>query len=255
MLSVKAIAATAAAAAALLSGCAHSGGDTVLRSATPGAAPALERVPADQISSLAPSAAQEQPQDGGVRPGAPIAEGDTYCTAGWVLPGPDGVPVVITAAHCDAPGEDRVRVSGGRDLGVWAAPGDAAPSGLGDTAALRMTLGTHPAEDAGTVAGHRIRGMIAAAEVEKLPPDTEVCMLGAVSGVHCGKAIAARRASVVVDVGRAVEAGDSGGPVWVQDRDGNAVILGVVSQGSGTLLRAAVAAPIIEAYDLKPPKQ
>lgn len=253
MVSIKTIAAAAAAAAAL-SGCGNSGGDASSESAV--AAPTvLERVPADQIPAPTTTPTHERPQDGGVRPGAAIAEGDTYCTAGWVLPGADGVPVVITAAHCATGGKGRVRARGGNDFGVWAAAWAAPPAGLGDTAALRMTLGPQPAADAGTVAGHHIRGMLASDEVQKLQAGTEVCMLGSVSGARCGALVIAHTGAVVVDIGDSVASGDSGGPVWVLDRNGDAVILGVVSQGSGDLLRVALAAPIIEAYDLKPPQR
>lgn len=244
-------AAAAMAATALLSSCSHNSSDTAAPAA-PTVSPAIERVPADEIPAPRATSVQERPQDGGVRPGAPIAEGDTYCTAGWVLPAADGVPVVITAAHCGAGGSGEVRVRGGNDFAVWASAWEPPPDGLGDTAALRMTLGSTPAADAGTVAGHPIRGMMPTAEVQKLRPGTEVCMLGSVSGVRCGTLLVAHPTSAVVDVGRVVEPGDSGGPVWVLDRDGNAVIVGVVSEGSGTMLRAALAAPIIEAYDLKP---
>ena len=117
-----------------------------------------------------------------------------------------------------------------------------------------MAPGTVAAADAGSVAGHVIRGVITPDEVEKLPDTTAVCALGSVSGVHCGRLELAHPGSAVVSLDGETQPGDSGGPVFALDSDGHsAVIVGVISQASGTWVRVAYAAPIIATYSLTAP--
>jgi hypothetical protein len=246
-------AAAVGAAAALLAGCS----DTSTTAAPPAetAAPdsAAGWVTADRVPAPAAATAAPPWQDGRLHPSSRIVSGGLGCTAGWILPGADGVPVMLTAGHCQPPKADRVSSPlGPGEVGVWESAWAAQPAGLGDVAAVRLTL-----VDPAKVDDGKIAGVMPSAEVAKLAPRTQACAWLPNSGTICGEISdgGGNVAMLQTDGPSTIADGDSGSPVWTLDRDGNVVAIGVISTtATEDLTRIAYIEPAVRAYNLTLPQ-
>jgi hypothetical protein len=147
----------------------------------------------------------------------------SFCTTGYVYTGTTGHAYAITAGHCqvDQPGHvvEETRGATGRFTNaVVAAPRSGGPDyGLID-------FGPH-------VASRPTSGTISFA-TDGTPPVVQVghavCHLGVSSGTHCGT-VAYQYGDeqfMTTDMPASVP-GDSGGPVWVTDDDGQDHIIGI----------------------------
>jgi hypothetical protein len=243
----------ALAASALLAGCSHT--STTAAPPAETATPAVDAgwVTADRVPAPAAATAAPPWQDGRLHPSSRIASGGLGCTAGWILPGADGVPVMLTAGHCQPPKADRVSSPlGPGDVGVWESSWATPPAGIGDVAAVRLTL-----VDPAKVDGGQIAGVMPAAEVDKLPPHTQACVWLPNSGTVCGEISdgGGNVAMLQTDGPSTIADGDSGSPVWTLDRDGNVVAIGVISTtATEDLTRVAYIEPAVRAYKLKLPR-
>jgi hypothetical protein len=240
----------AASAVALLSGCSHPPAATTATAETPLAA--LGWVTADQIPAPAGGTAAPSWRDGRLHPSSTITAGSMKCAAGWILPGPNGSPVMLTARHCEPEGTDRVSVAlGPGDVGVWESAWEPTPSGLGDVAAVRLTLIDPSKVDAGEIAG-----VLPAAEVAKLAPHTTACAWLPNAGTVCGEISSGGDTSAFLSTRAPAKFGDgdSGSPVWTLDRDGKVVAIGVLSTTlTDDLAKVALIEPAVRAYNLKLP--
>src|SRR5258708_639922 len=161
-----------------------------------------------------------------VSPGARAASvappaGTQYCTIGCVYPGHDLHTYAVTAGHCrsTAGGYARdqrsgltgsfVRAiaesprSGGADYGLIDF-GGRSRSGyfIGDT----PTTDDHPPPQIGQ----------------------SICRIGVSSGQHCGSVVAYHGYDQFLTAGMPDSMpGDSGGPVWIENNDGRAQIIGI----------------------------
>lgn len=151
------------------------------------------------------------------------AGSESFCTTGYVYTGSNGHAYAITAGHCqtDGPGrvvEETTGATGRFVNAVVAPPRSGGPDyGLID---FGPHVATRPASDTITLT------------TAQPPPAVRVgqtvCHLGVSSGQHCGT-VAFRYGDeqfMTTDMPASVP-GDSGGPVWVSDDDGNAHIIGI----------------------------
>ena len=237
----------AAGAAALLSGCSH---PPAAQTTTEAPHAALGWVTADQIPAPAAGTAAPSWRDGRLHPSSTITSGDLTCAAGWIFPGSAGVPVMLTARHCEPEGADRVSVAlGPGDIGVWESAWGTTPSGLGDVAAVRLTL-----VDPAKVDGGEIAGVLPAAEVAKLAPHTPACAWLPNAGTVCGEISSGGDTSAFLSTTAPAKFGDgdSGSPVWTLDRDGRVVAVGFLSTTlTNDLAKVALIEPAVRAYNLK----
>jgi len=147
----------------------------------------------------------------------------SFCTVGYVYTGSNGHAYAITAGHCqtDDPGHvlDGSATVTGRFVDSLVAP----PRSGGPDYGL---IDFGPAVTPRSVIGDDIA--VAAAEPPAVELGQTVCRLGVSSGHHCGT-VAYRYGDdqfMTTDMPASVP-GDSGGPVWVTDDDGQAHILGI----------------------------
>lgn len=135
----------------------------------------------------------------------------------------------LTAGHCD-------RTPGGQVF-TFADPGAQQPVLVGVLSDTDVTTAPSPDRDvavlwttaadpaATRIAGkYPIVGVMPTEQVRRLPAGTPICVDGAWAGVRCSDLISAGE---LIRYKRVTEDGDSGGPVFVVDRDGRATLIGI----------------------------
>ncbi|UEA25167.1 S1 family peptidase [Mycobacteroides abscessus subsp. abscessus] len=156
----------------------------------------------------------------------------------------------LTAGHCDRTPGGEVFVFADPDakqpvlVGVISDAGvSTAPSPDLDVAIL-WTNSADPS--AARIAGkYPVVGVMPTEQVRRLPAGTPICVDGAWSGVHCSDLISADEK---IRYEHGTEGGDSGGPVFVVDREGRATLIGIhrghdpdmPTVGEATILAAAL---------------
>ncbi|KXW72988.1 hypothetical protein [Mycolicibacterium phlei] len=109
---------------------------------------------------------------------------------------------------------------------------------------VRLRLAADPS--AARIAGkYPVVEVMPTEQVRKLPAGTPICVDGAWSGVHCSDLISADEK---IRYEHGTEGGDSGGPVFVVDREGRATLIGIhrghdpdmPTVGEATILAAAL---------------
>lgn len=265
--------ATAAAAAAVLSGCTTDAG---MEATTPLSLTATETysqwVGANDRQwrtdlPVIPDPAQG-PADrdsGPLRLGSPIlqpvsATDAELCSAGAWFTDSQGGNVLLTAAHCDKNPGEAVAVAP-RDL---ASREELIPIGrytdhnFDDTAVLRLNPGVTPAPDSTMVAGRWPASGVLQPTEEAVPPrGASVCVVASKVGVQCGELTVSTAATVLVDIPlrSGPVKGNSGGSAWLIDTNNRAVLLGVVVQAATTpettTFKVRTAASLVSTLDLK----
>lgn len=236
-----ALVAAAAAAAVALSACSTNAEPTPWPTA--GAAESSVK-PTRWISDLtSQSVPAEQRDTAGYRFG-PLAPGvgiwehaggvdtDAGCTAGPLV-APTMSPTsrgYLTAGHCDKP--DRTQVltfadaahANSQFVGVYT------PRKPGSLDATSLWITGGPASP--SIAGHPVAGVLTAesARSPELIGQT-VCVLGAVSGLVCGK-LADATAQIVVDA--TTHEGDSGSAMFLVSDTGAATLIGILTKSEKT---------------------
>ncbi len=147
----------------------------------------------------------------------------SFCTTGYVYTGTNGHAYAITAGHCqtDEPGRVVQETSGatGRFVNtVVASPRSGGPDyGLIDFGP-RVT----------TRSGANVVTFAAGGPTPLIEIGQTVCHLGVSSGTHCGTVAYSYGDDQFMTTGMPASVpGDSGGPVWVTDDEGQAHILGI----------------------------
>lgn len=156
----------------------------------------------------------------------------------------------LTAGHCDRTPGGEVFVFADPDaqqpvlIGVITDAEDStAPSPDLDVAVL-WTSSADPS--AARIAGqYPVVGVMPTEQVRELPAGTPICVDGAWSGVQCSDLISADEK---IRYEHSTEGGDSGGPVFVVDRQGRATLIGIhrghdpdnPTVGEATILAAAL---------------
>ncbi|WP_158021541.1 serine protease [Mycolicibacterium chubuense] len=147
----------------------------------------------------------------------------SFCTTGYVYTGTDGHAYAITAGHCqaDEPGHVIEESSGatGRFINAVVAP---PRSGGPDYGLIDFGPDVVSRPASGTI------GFATDSPAPVVQVGQDVCRLGVSSRTHCGT-VAYRYGDeqfMTTDMPASVP-GDSGGPVWVTDDDGQAHIIGI----------------------------
>ena len=147
----------------------------------------------------------------------------SFCTTGYVYTGTNGHAYAITAGHCqaDEPGHVVEETSGATGRFVHAV---VAPSRSGGPDYGLIDFGPHVATGPTSATISFATGG---------PPPVvrvgqAVCHLGVSSGTHCGTVVYryGDEQFMTTDMPASVP-GDSGGPVWATDDDGQAHIVGI----------------------------
>lgn len=165
-----------------------------------------------------------------VFPGMEIHQGTTVCTLGFVDP---VTRIAFTAGHCrgDGPVTDRA----GNLVGVMAAYRDNTPDGatvdtghqIADYQAITLVDGI---EVNNLLPGGRpLVADPAIVAVDEQP----VCHFGIVTGESCGIVESINNGWFTMTNGVVSQKGDSGGPVYVVDPSGRAVIVGLFNSTWG----------------------
>lgn len=175
------------------------------------------------------SAAPPLPPSPAITPGAGIASHNpdwtdgTSCTAGWLAHDQAGLPVMLSAGHCDhgAVAMKWSQTDAYETIGTFTQSIDQGMTGE-DTDIGLITLSNNAIPTDTRVLSRR--------PVEGVTIDVKVgdvlCKYGNTTGRQCGAVLAAPTASKV-RFSAASEGGDSGGPVYLIRPDGDAVAVGV----------------------------
>ncbi|MFZ2240430.1 MAG: hypothetical protein WAV90_13010, partial [Gordonia amarae] len=158
------------------------------------------------------------------------------CTVSWPVRDADGDDAFLTAGHCAGAGQDKdqlwIRNREGAAVALprlWDKKKFTDANGVFHDSARFYLPGAAPINDPSVAPGVSILGVMSVAEVQALPPGTQMCMNGARSGLSCGPFERA-----YVDAfewhGTAVH-GDSGAPLFVVNRRGEALAVGMLSSG------------------------
>lgn len=252
--------ATAAVAAAVLSGCTHTPetGPTASSASTKSAAALVwQHLPDNPVPETALRLDSEGTQFGvPLRPGAQIIQAGPELTTqcGVALRAErGGLPGWITAGHCDT-------TAGAPVYAVTDAVGDRVPVGgitisprgeryvsVGDDFAW-VTVDPAAASTSGPdlIAGRwPLTGVMPADQARALPAGTPVCVTAARAGVRCGTVTGTADSILVFSLdnpARGMDEGDSGGLVFAVDQDGNATAIAMLTTirgpkfGKGPLL-------------------
>lgn len=166
-----------------------------------------------------------------VHPGMEIRQGGTLCTLGFVDP---VARVAFTAGHCRGQGPVTDRF--GNVVGAMALSDDNTPDGA-------TVTGDHQLADWGAITLHPdvavntvLPGGRALVMDQALPaqePGQPVCHFGVVTGESCGTVAAVNNGWFTMKDGVVSQKGDSGGPVYVLNPDGSAVIVGLFNSTWG----------------------
>lgn len=164
-------------------------------------------------------------------PGMEIRQGTTVCTLGFVDP---ATRTAFTAGHCrgDGPVTDR----DGNLVGVMVAFRDNTPDGA--------TINTdHPIADyeaISLVEGITLNNVLPGGRALISAPgvvaqdEQPICHFGIVTGESCGTVESINNGWFTMTDGIVSQKGDSGGPVYVLDGSGQAVIVGLFNSTWGT---------------------
>ncbi len=167
-----------------------------------------------------------------VFPGMEIHQGGHLCTLGYVDP---GLKVAFTAGHCrgDGPVTDRDN----NVIGHLATFRDNTPNGtvvgtdqqINDYESIVLT---------GAVAANNILPGGRALQSDPglvVTPGEPVCHFGVVTGETCGTVQAVNNGWFTMGNGAVSQKGDSGGPVYIINPAGQALIVGLLNSVWGTL--------------------
>lgn len=198
------------------------------------------------------AAAPPLPPSPAITPGAGLAiynadatSGDT-CTAGWLAHDSAGQPVMLTAGHCDQGGRVTMKWT---ESGAYETIGTFEQSvhegGTGENADIGLVALTNPgiAGDSRVLDRRPVEGV--ASEVR---PGDVVCKYGVVTGRKCGPVTAVTPTKVVF--GAPAEVGDSGGPVYLIQPDGDAIAVGIAIRGDESGSVAELVQPWLQKWQL-----
>lgn len=165
-----------------------------------------------------------------VFPGMEIHQGTTVCTLGFVDP---ATRVAFTAGHCrgDGPVTDR----DGNLVGVMAVYRDNTPDG----ATINTEHAISDYEAITLVEGVSVNNVLPGGRPLVANPsvvaqdDQPICHFGIVTGESCGTVEAINNGWFTMTNGIVSQKGDSGGPVYVIDPSGQAVIVGLFNSTWG----------------------
>jgi hypothetical protein len=232
------------------------GGGALTTTAAPttSAAPAPAAAPAPSPWINIPSVPVAEPDDLGHAafgrlpiPGVQLrhqrADGDwRLCTLGPVVHSADGRLGFVTAGHCALPpgggAEQYLQAdrAGTDTLKLGTASGAVDDDDSIDSAVV-WTGQYDPRATISSVGGHQVDRVMSEAEARKLPDGTPICIVGAVTGIKCSPLISATHAIQIGDFASSDDAaapGDSGGVVFVVNRDTQrAVLVGLVQRAGG----------------------
>lgn len=181
------------------------------------------------------AAAPPLPPSPAITPGAGLAlynadatGGDT-CTAGWLAHDAAGKPVMLTAGHCDMGGKVAMKWSAS---GAYETVGTFERSvhegGVGEDADFAVVALNNAAIPGDTRVLDRrpVEGVTADVKVGDV-----LCKYGLTTGRTCGAVLDIPTASKV-RFDAASAHGDSGGPVYLIQPDGDAVAVGITIRGA-----------------------
>ncbi|MCV7256857.1 hypothetical protein H7J86_32245 [Mycobacterium hackensackense] len=176
------------------------------------------------------AAAPPLPPSPAITPGAGLAVynadatgGDT-CTAGWLAHDADGQPVMFTAGHCDMGGKVAMKWTASDAYETIGSFAKSVNEGKGaedsDIAIISLNNGAIPGDSR----------ILDRRPVEGVTTDVKVgdvlCKYGNTTQRQCGPVTAAPTPSKV-QFAAAGAPGDSGGPVYLIQPDGDAVAVGI----------------------------
>lgn len=192
--------------------------------------PATEQAPPPVIAPI------DLPAASAVGPGAGIyvdyadGSGGMGCTAGFLVRTRTGRAAVLTAGHCNRPGE-RSRVT----MNLAGVLPYAAVGTFGQTVSegnhseqhdigLIMLDGNHDPRTASIAAALPVSGVATGVEIGQ-----QLCRFGMSSGEACGQIVDVTGSKVVFMA--TGQCGDSGGPVYLIQSDGTASAVGIHIRG------------------------
>lgn len=201
-------------------------------------------------------------QFGPAAPGVVISQHQPDGSSKDCTVGPAVVGGVLTAGHCDKASGGEVFVfltaEGGPDSagfyrGTKKPEVDSEGRPVPEDGVVRdfTELLTDTAPGVTRIAGHYpVAGVLTVEATRSLEPDTPICVDGAVTGVSCGPLLNADEGGLM-SIGVETDHGDSGGPVFVVDRQGRAALAGLVYGGDGPDTAATYLEPALRRIGAK----
>jgi hypothetical protein len=197
-----------------------------------GATPAQQPAPPPPI--LAPI---DLPAASAAGPGAGIyvdyadGSGGMGCTAGFLVRTSTGGPAILTAGHCNRPGEpSKVRMNLGgvlpyATLGTFRETINEGVHGEQHDIGLVALDGDHVPQSSAVVSSLPVSGV-----ATNLQLGQQLCKFGMGSGADaCGQIVQITDSKVVFLAGG--QCGDSGGPVYLYEKDGTVSAVGILIRG------------------------
>lgn len=181
------------------------------------------------------AAAPPLPPSPAITPGAGLAVynadatgGDT-CTAGWLAHDASGMPVMLTAGHCDMGGKVAMKWTASdayETIGTFAKSVNEGSVGENaDIAIVALNNAAIPG-DTRVLDRRPVEGVTADVKVGDV-----LCKYGLTTGRTCGPVLDTPTASKVRFDATSAR-GDSGGPVYLIQPDGDAVAVGITIRGA-----------------------
>ncbi len=177
------------------------------------------------------------------------------CTLGTAVQTRDGQPGFLTAGHCnvvngsdlwllptaDISGKDAKQLPGPySDVAYSNSAIDPKFNAALDAAVVPLRANQLGGASTEMSMRYHVAGVLTTTAAKKLAAGTPICLNGAVTGLHCGVVDQAdaggklriRNADDAPADAKLSADGDSGAPVFVLDRQGRAVLVGLVSGGA-----------------------
>ena len=207
------------------------------------------------VMAAAPAAASPPlPPSPTITPGAGLAlvpgTGNTggACTAGWLAHDAAGNPVMLTAGHCNAGGPVAMKwtvTNQYETIGTFTKSiNDGSVGEETDIGLISLSNNMIPS-DTRVLSRRPVEGATANVKIGDV-----LCKYGNTTGRQCGAVLVAPTASKV-RFGALSEGGDSGGPVYLIQPDGDAIAVGVTlghTDSGGTV--AELVQPWLQEWNL-----
>lgn len=182
------------------------------------------------------AAAPPLPPSPAITPGAGLAvynadaTGGGTCTAGWLAHDAAGKPVMLTAGHCDMGGKVAIKwtVSGAYET-IGTFEQSVHEGSIGEDA----DFGVVALDNAAIPGDARVldRRPVEGVATTSVRVGDVLCKYGLTTGRQCGAVVEPPTASKV-HFDALTETGDSGGPVYLIEPDGDAVAVGITIRSS-----------------------
>ncbi|OBJ10686.1 endopeptidase [Mycobacterium sp. 1465703.0] len=204
-----------------------------------GATPAQQPAPPPIVAPIDLPAASAAGPGAGIYVDYTDGSGGMGCTAGFLVRTNAGAPAILTAGHCNRAGEpSKVRINLGgvlpyATLGTFRQTINEGVHGEQHDIGLVTLDGDHVPQSSAVVSSLPVTAVATNLQIGQ-----QLCKFGMGSGADaCGQIVQITDSKVVFLAGG--QCGDSGGPVYLYERDGTVSAVGILIRGGDPYTRKA----------------